>query len=87
MLLVLLIDGHQEGVVAPALDDEVKDAAVSYLSYCRDVKLRGHAPIQEGPMDLRPNRLGKIFVDAVVLRARRCDGRIICGRAIGTQGV
>ena len=36
-------------------------------------------------MDLRTNRLGKIFVDAVVLRARRRDGRINCGRAIGTQ--
>jgi len=38
-------------------------------------------------MDLRPNRLGKIFVDSVVLRARRCDVGIICGRATGTQGV
>ena len=68
----------------PALDDQVEDAAVSYLSFFRDVKLGGHAPVQEGPMDLRPNRLGKIFVDAVVLGARRCDGRIICGRAIGS---
>jgi len=71
----------------PALDDQVEDAAVSYLSFFRDVKLGGHAPVQEGPMDLRPYRLGKIFVDAIVLGARRCDGCIICGRAIGTQGV
>ena len=87
MLLVLFIDRHQEGVVAPALDDEVEDAAVSYLSFVGDVKLGGHAPVQEGPMDLRPNRLGQIFVDAIVLGTRRVDGRIICGRAIGTQGV
>ena len=44
---------------------------MSYLSFVGDVKLGGHAPVQEGPMDLRPNRLGQIFVDAIVLGTPR----------------